>query len=75
MLRGNELKLKRYVLDVRGKRKEWCFEVWVDPKYIEEWRADGLRIDELINTIPKWWVDLGLPVKAWCWMQDVGLVS
>ena len=42
------MKLKRYVLDVRGKRNEWCFEVWVD---------------------------LGLPVKAWCWMQDVGLVS
>ena len=59
-----------YALDVRGKKKEWVFPVWVDPKYIEEWRADGLHIDEIVNTIPQWWVDFGLPAKLWCSIQD-----
>lgn len=62
---------KLYSLSVRGKRKEWSFEVLVDPKYISDWRADGLQIDEIVNVIPQWYVDAGLPVRLWCFVQDI----
>lgn len=26
---------------------------------------------ELLNVIPAWWVDLGLPARWWCFWQDV----
>ncbi|HWR66088.1 MAG TPA: hypothetical protein VN364_08210 [Bellilinea sp.] len=61
---------KRYALDIRGKRKEWSFVIMAEPKHVEDWRADGLHVDEVVNIIPQWWVDLGLPVKLWCAVQD-----
>ena len=56
---------------VRGKRKTWCFDFYGDPKYLDEWRADGLEVSEVVNTIPAWWVEWGLPVRLWCFCQDV----
>ena len=57
-------------IEVRGKHHNWSFNFYADPKYIEEWRADGLEIGEICNTIPTWVVDIGL-VRPWCFMQDV----
>lgn len=57
-------------ITVRGNRKRWCFDFSGDPKYLEEWRADGLDIVVIENTIPVWVVTLGL-VRPWCWLQDV----
>lgn len=57
-------------IHVRGKRKSWSFVFSGDPKHIEEWRADGLQVFEVVNSIPEWAVDLGL-TRAWCFMQDV----
>lgn len=62
---------KLYALDIRGKWKEWTFEVWVDPKYVDEWRSDGLHIDEIVNTIPEWWMNLGFSARLWCFFQDL----
>lgn len=61
---------KRYSLTVHGKRSTWNFDVEVDPKYIEEWRADGIEIDESLGTIPLWVVDIGL-ARPWWFIQDV----
>lgn len=61
---------KLYQLTVRGKLKAWNFDVYVDPQYVEEWRADGLVIDEVCNVIPEWVADIGL-TSAWCFAQDV----
>ena len=61
---------KRYSLMVRGKRKEWAFTVHADPIYVEEWREDGLHIDELQNDIPQWVADLGL-TSLWIWAEDL----
>lgn len=41
-----------------------------DPQYIPEWTADGLLIDEVVNTVPVWIADLGL-VRPWCCLQDL----
>lgn len=55
---------------VQGKRSSYCFNFYGDPQYLEEWRADGLEIDLIENTIPMWVVDAGL-TRAWCFVQDV----
>lgn len=60
---------KKLAIDVRGKKHEWSFIFDGDPKYLDEWRADGLHIDEVVNIIPQWYVDLGFPVKLWCDIQ------
>lgn len=62
---------KLYMLYIRGKRKEWGFEILANPKHVEDWRADGLRVDEIVNTIPEWWVDAGFSVSLWCFFQDL----
>lgn len=61
---------KLLVIHTRGRSKSWSFEFMGDPKYIEEWNADGLEVREVVNTIPAWIVDLGL-VRPWCFLQDV----
>lgn len=62
---------KLYSLDVRGNRKKWSFQIWADPKHVEDWRGDGLRIEEIVNTIPEWWVNAGFSVHLWCFFQDL----
>lgn len=61
---------KRYSLIVRGERSTWSFDVLAKPEHVEDWRRDGLIVEEVINTIPVWVADLGL-VRAWCFAQDI----
>ena len=60
---------KLYALTVKGRQHTWSFNVRIDPQFVEEWRADGLEIDEVCNTIPVWVADLGM-VRVWCFLQD-----
>jgi hypothetical protein len=39
---------KCYALEVRGKEKAWLFDVWIDPKHLDDWRKDGLTIEEIV---------------------------
>lgn len=64
------MKLKKYGLTIRGKHKEWNFTTWVDPKYVPEWREDGIIIEKIVNTIPAWVARLGL-VRVWCFFEDL----
>lgn len=57
-------------VEVRGNDRQWGFQFYGDPKYLNEWRADGLEIYEIENTIPTWVVDLGM-TRAWCFCQDI----
>jgi hypothetical protein len=63
--------MKLYSLIIRGKYREWTFPILAKPEWVEDWRNDNLNVDEIINTIPQWYVDLGLPVKLWCFIQDI----
>jgi ribosome maturation protein Sdo1 len=53
-----------YTITVCGKRHEWVFPILVDPKYIKDWREDGLVIDEVVAIRPetvwymKYWLRL-----------------
>lgn len=63
--------MSKYTVTVRGHRREWVFDIGnAEPQHIEQWRADGLVIDEVVNTIPDWAVTLGL-TNLWCVVQDI----
>jgi 1,4-alpha-glucan branching enzyme len=64
---------KLMALTIRGRHEEWTFLISADPKYLEEWRADGLCIDEVVNVVPQTVADLGL-THIWCWLQDIGML-
>ena len=58
-------------ITVRGKSgRSYSFPFQGNPKYLKEWREDGLEINELCNTIPVWVVRVGL-ARQWCFVQDV----
>ncbi len=64
-----------YVISIRGRTKEWDFDIWGDPKYVEEWRADGLQIHgPVVSSIPQWAQQLGL-TKVWFWLQNRGVIG
>jgi hypothetical protein len=54
---------------VRGDRHTWSFRTYQDPRNLAEWRADGLEIVEIENSVPMW-LPAGL-TRAWCFAQDV----
>lgn len=54
---------------VRGERHTWRFRTMADPRYLQEWREDGIEIYEVCNTIPIWvpaWA-----IRPWCIAQDI----
>ena len=55
-------------ITVRGKHKTWNFKFDGDPKYLDEWRADGLEVDALVYSIPEWVP--GRFLNVWCFLQD-----
>ncbi len=57
-------------VEVQGNRCKWGFVFEGDTKYLADWRADGLVVDEVLNIIPEWVVRLGL-MRAWCFIQDL----
>ena len=62
--------VRKLQITVRGREKRWGFMFDGDTRHLADWRADGLEIDEIINTIPEWVVDIGM-LKPWCFMQDI----
>lgn len=60
----------RFEITVRGKSgATFGFPFEGDPQYLDEWRAEGFEIEEVLNTIPVWVVDLGI-ARIWCRAQD-----
>lgn len=57
-------------IEVRGTLNRWDFHFYGDPRYLADWRADGLNVNVVVNTIPVWVVEIGL-TRAWCILQDI----
>lgn len=55
---------------VRGKGATWCIHAYITKQTAQDWRDDGLDVTEILNVIPEWWVNWGLPVRLWCFVQD-----
>lgn len=63
---------KLLMLEIKGHQHSWLFEFAGDPRHIDEWRADGLQIYEVVNTIPERVANLGHKATvAWCFFQDI----
>lgn len=63
-------KMKRMSVVVRGKLGEYVFPFSGDPRHLEAWRADGLEVYVIENTVPEWVQILGM-VRPWCFLQDL----
>ena len=61
---------QQFSITVRGKRATYAFTFTGDPAHLEGWRADGLEVDQIVNTVPLWAQRLGL-TRPWCFVQDV----
>lgn len=61
---------RTYSVTVRGKQHEWSFRVQATEEHVADWRADGLEVFELVNTVPVWVNDIGL-TRAWVFLQDL----
>lgn len=61
---------KKYLFCVyiRGKYSEMSFEFWAEDHF-DEWKENGLKVTQVLNTIPMWIEEFGL-TKIWCWLQD-----
>jgi len=40
--------VKLYSLTVHGTNKTWAFEIEAEPEWVDDWRNDGLEIDEIV---------------------------
>ena len=60
---------RRYAIIVKGNQHTWSFSVWAEPEHVDDWREDGLEVDEIINTVPLW---VPAPLRKW-WIlaQDI----
>lgn len=58
-----------YGIIVNGNNKKWGFDLYIDPKYVNDWIEDGIEIYKIENTIPEIINNMGL-TRLWCWLQD-----
>jgi hypothetical protein len=61
---------KAVCLEIRGKHHLWSIDTAMSQRQIDDMRADGVEVGELIYTIPAWAVEMGL-LRPWCFVQDV----
>lgn len=60
---------------VRGRTAEWSFHFNGDPKHLEDWRADGLEVNEVYGSAPEWVCACGLAgpwfaaQRLWQWLR------
>ena len=60
--------MTRFVTTVRGKKHEWRVEV--AEASVEDMRADGIEVIEIVNSIPALVVDAGFG-GFWMFVQDL----
>lgn len=61
---------QRCAIIVKGNHHTWSFHFDAKPEYIQDWRDDGLEIDEIYYAIPAWVVNLGL-TRPWMFFEDL----
>ena len=65
----------KYSIFVKGKSGHtYSFSFIGQSKDYQEWLDEGLKIDEVCNTIPIIIHRLGL-TSLWVWLQDKGVIS
>jgi hypothetical protein len=62
-----------YSITIQGTRRTWNHLVWAKPEHAEEWRRDGIEVDEVLYIVPDLVQSMGL-TRPWCWLQKIGLI-
>ena len=60
---------KLYELPIKGRKKQWGFEVWLEEKHIKDYLEDGLQLDEIVASIPAWVVMIGF-TTPYLWIKQ-----
>lgn len=60
--------MTKFIATVKGRQHEWG--ILVPENAVDDMRADGFDVVEVIYVIPDWAVDLGLS-GVWCFAQRV----
>jgi hypothetical protein len=63
-----------YSITIQGTRRTWNHLVWAKPEHAEEWRQDGIEVDEVLYIVPDLVQSMGL-TRPWCWLQKIGLIQ
>ncbi|QQP96520.1 hypothetical protein [Lysobacter enzymogenes] len=61
---------KLLALQIQGQSHPWHFEFYGDPSHISDWRADGLVVEEVENTVPESLPGF-IPSRLWAFAQDI----
>lgn len=61
---------KLLYLEIQTTAGLWSFKVLADPKYLDEWRAAGLEMGIIENTIPEW-LPVWIPARWFAFAQDL----
>lgn len=61
---------RKMSITVKGNHHKWSFNFYAEQKYLDDWRKDGLEINEIVNDIPVQAKELGL-TKIWFFIQDI----
>lgn len=60
--------MSKFTTTVRGREHEWRVEV--SEASVDDMRADGIEVQEIVNTIPAWAVNAELG-GLWMLVQDI----
>ena len=63
-----------YSITIQGTQRTWNHLVWAKPEHAEEWRQDGIEVDEVLYIVPDLIQSMGL-TRPWCWLQKIGLIQ
>ena len=63
-----------YSITIQGTQRTWNHLVWAKPEHAEEWRQDGIEVDEVLYIVPDLIQGMGL-TRPWCWLQKIGLIQ
>lgn len=64
---------RRLLINIRGRQRDWQLPVYADPKHAQDWRADGLDVQESVARGPLWLAWAVRPISAvqaaWQWLR------
>ncbi len=61
---------QKMLITVQGKTGKFVFDFVGDDKYLQDWIDEGLEINVVMYSIPKWVVNLGL-MRVWMKASDI----
>ena len=49
-----------YSITIQGDQRTWNHLVWANPEHADEWRQDGIEVDEVLYIVPDLVQSMGL---------------